>query len=232
MPKLKFDEDGERFFEAGVENVVLYPKTGTNGAYATGVAWNGVTEIANTAEGGEPTPIYADNITYLNLMSVERATGSITAYTYPDEWGVCDGSAEIADGVKIGQQPRKAFGLVYKTKVGNDEDGEDHAYKLHLVYGCLASPAERTYSTIGEETEPIEMSWDFTTTPVPVTGFKPTSHIEIDSRTADADKLEALINKLYGTDGEGSTAGTDPTLVDPDTVKSMMAPTSGGLGGE
>ena len=214
--KLSWDKSGERFYETGVKNGVLYVQNA--GAYPKGVAWNGLTAVTESPSGAEATPLYADDIKYLELTSEEEFGGTIEAYTYPDEFAECDGSAELAQGVKIGQQKRKAFGLVYKTTLGNDEDGNDHGYKLHLVYGCKAAPSEKAYATINDSPEAITFSWEFTTTPVAVTGHKPTAHIEIDSTKADPTCLAALEAKLFGTETD------DPKLPLPDEVKTLMTP--------
>lgn len=214
--KLSWDKSGERFYETGVKNGVLYVQNA--GAYPKGVAWNGLTAVTESPSGAEATPLYADDIKYLELTSEEEFGGTIEAYTYPDEFAECDGSAELATGVKISQQKRKAFGLVYKTTLGNDEDGNDHGYKLHLVYGCKAAPSEKAYATINDSPEAITFSWEFTTTPVAVTGHKPTAHIEIDSTKADHTCLAALEAKLFGTETD------EPQLPLPDEVKTLMTP--------
>ena len=214
--KLSWDNSGERLYETGVKNGVLYVQNA--GKYPKGVAWNGLTAVTESPSGAEATPLYADDIKYLELTSEEEFGGTIEAYTYPDEFAECDGSAELAQGVKIGQQKRKAFGLVYKTTLGNDEDGNDHGYKLHLVYGCKAAPSEKAYATINDSPEAITFSWEFTTTPVAVTGHKPTAHIEIDSTKADPTCLAALEAKLFGTETD------DPKLPLPDEVKTLMTP--------
>ena len=200
MSKLVWDQTGERLFETGVKQGVLYPQEG--GAYPKGVAWNGLTAVTESPSGAEATPLYADDIKYLNLLSNEEFGATIEAYTYPDEFGVCDGSAEIAPGVVIGQQKRKAFGLSYKTTLGNDVDSYDHGYKLHLVYGALATPTEKAYATINDSPEAITFSWEITTTPVAVKGFKPTAIVTIDSTKVAAEKLAALEEILYGTDDQ------------------------------
>lgn len=223
MPKLKFDEDGKRFYETGVSECILFVKD-ENG-YADGVAWNGITAITESPSGAEPTAIYADNMKYLNLLSAEEFAATVEAYTYPDEFAECDGSAVVATGVSIGQQARKTFALVYKTCVGNDEEYADHAYKLHIIYNCLAAPSEKGYATINDSPEAITFSWELSTTPVKLEGHKPSATIVIDSRTANETKLTALIDKLYGTDGQGSGTGTDPELPDLATVISMMSGT-------
>lgn len=210
MAKLVWDAVGEHLYETGVDQGVLYPWDSTQNAYGTGVAWNGLTTITESPSGADFTAIYADNIKYLNLQAAEEFGGTIEAYTYPDEWMECDGSAEIATGAVIGQQARKSFGLCYRTKIGNDVDSSEHGYKLHIVYGCLATPSERAYQTINDSPEAISFSWEFQTTPVPVVGSngqpingaKPTSIITIDSTKADSTKLAALEAILYGGDSE------------------------------
>ena len=218
MAKLVWDKTGERFYETGVKQGVLYPQV--SGAYPKGVAWNGLTAVTESPSGAEATPMYADDIKYLNLMSVEEFGATVEAYTYPDEFAICDGSAEIADGVTIGQQKRQPFGLCYRTNIGNDVDGNEYGYKLHIIYGCLAAPSEKAYATINDSPEPITMSWEITTTPVSVTGGKPTASITIDSTKADPEKLKALENILYGSD---SASDNGPRLPLPDEIKSLMA---------
>lgn len=223
MSELKWDESGKRLYETGVQKGVLYPM-GTNGQYSAGVAWNGLTAVTESPSGAEATPLYADDIKYLELTSAEEFGATVEAYTYPDEFAECDGSAEVATGVKIGQQPRKLFGLCYRTTLGNDVKGNDYGYKLHIVYGCKAAPSEKAYATINDSPEAITFSWEVTTTPVSVSGFKPTAHIEIDSTKADATKLAALEAILYGKDPT-SIAGTDgvePKLPLPDEVISTL----------
>lgn len=230
MSKLKWDQDGERLYETGVQNGVLYLKK-NDGTYDTGVAWNGLTAITETPSGGEANPLYADNIKYLNLRGVEEFGGTIECYTYPDEWMKCDGSALVsgAPGLAIGQQTRYGFGLCYRTEVGNDTMFEDYGYKLHLVYGASASPSEKNYQTINDNPEAITFSYEFETTPVPVTGYRPTSILTIDTSKmdlgengTDTEKLALLESKLYGTDGTGGNTGTDATLPDPDTVIGIL----------
>jgi hypothetical protein len=213
MSRLTWDQAGERFYETGVRNGVLYPKNGQNGAYGEGVAWNGLTAINESPSGAEATALYADDIKYLNLMSAEEFGFTIEAYTYPDEFAECDGSAALNTGVIISQQKRIPFGMCYRTAIGNDIDGSDAGYKLHIVYGCLASPSEKSYATINDSPEAITFSWEVATTPVTVdvegTNYKPTAHIIVDSTKADETKLGTLLNILYGTDaGSGSTATT------------------------
>lgn len=221
MAKLVWDATGEKLFEAGVDHAVLYP-VNQDGEYTPGVAWNGITQISETPEGAEPENQYADNIKYLSLMSAEELNGTIEAFMYPDEWSVCDGSAELTKGVMIGQQNRKAFGLSYRTKIGNDVDGQDHGYKLHLLYGAKASPSERTYETINDSPEPITFSWEYTTTPVNVTGHQPTALVTIDSTKVNATKLAALEAILYGSD---DTDSDDPRLPLPDEVMALLTGT-------
>lgn len=214
MSKLTWDASGERLYETGVKQGVLYVMD--NNVYGDGVAWNGLTAITESPSGAESTPLYADDIKYLDLRSTEEFGATIEAYTYPDEFAACDGSASLADGVSIGQQARKMFGLCYRTTVGNDTDGTDHGYKLHLIYGATASPSEKAYETINDSPEAITFSWEITTTPVSVTGFKPTASITIDSTKADPTCLAALEEKLYGG------TSTEPTLPLPDEVKTIM----------
>lgn len=214
MPKLTWDASGERLYETGVKQGVLYVMD--NNVYGNGVAWNGLTAITESPSGAESTPLYADDIKYLDLRSTEEFGATIEAYTYPDEFAACDGSASLANGVSIGQQARKMFGLCYRTTVGNDTDGTDHGYKLHLIYGATASPSEKAYETINDSPEAITFSWEITTTPVSVTGFKPTASITIDSTKAEPTCLAALEEKLYGG------ANTEPTLPLPDEVKTIM----------
>lgn len=216
MPKLVWDKTGERYYETGVKQGVLYP-IDNQGTYPKGVAWNGLTNVTESPSGAEATALYADDIKYLNLISTEEFGGTIEAYTYPDEFAECDGSASLATGVYIGQQPRKTFGLCYRTTVGNDVDNNNYGYKLHLVYGALASPSEKAYATINDSPEAITFSWEFSTTPVNVTGFKPTACITIDSTKVDAEKLAALEKILYGDDE------TEARLPLPDEVAQVMA---------
>ena len=216
MPKLTWDKTGERIFETGIKQGVLYPIQ-SDGKYTKGVAWNGLTAVTESPSGAEATPLYADDIKYLNLLSNEEFGATIEAYTYPDEFAECDGSAELVTGVMIGQQKRKVFGLCYRTTIGNDVDGNEHGYKLHLIYGCLAAPSEKAYSTINDSPEAITFSWEVTTTPVNVEGFKPTSQITIDSTKADPTKLAALEAVLYGG------AETEAKLPLPDEVATLMS---------
>lgn len=199
MAKIVWDETGKRFYETGVKQGVLYPQN-ENGTYPKGVAWNGLTAVTESPSGAEATPLYADDIKYLELTSTEEFGATVEAYTYPDEFAECDGSAELAPGVSIGQQPRKPFGMSYKTTLGNDVKGNDYGYKLHLIYGAKAAPSEKGYNTINDSPEALTLSWELTTTPVSVDGFKPTAHLEIDSTKVDAEKLAALETILYGDD--------------------------------
>ena len=224
MSKLVWDQTGERQYETGVKKGVLYVQS--NGTYPKGVAWNGLTAVTESPSGAEATALYADDIKYLNLYSAEEFGCTIEAYMSPAEFDECDGSAELATGVSIGQQKRKSFGFVYQTALGNDTDGSDHGYKLHLIYGCMASPSERSYATINDSPEAITLSWEVTSTPVNVTGFKPTSCITIDSTTADPTKLAKLEAILFGSD---EAEGTDAHLPLPDEIKSLMA--DGGASG-
>lgn len=210
MAKIVWDAVGEHLYETGVENCVLYPYK--NSSYQKGVAWNGITNVSESPEGAEANPLYADNIKYLNLYSVEEFKATIEAYTYPDEFAECDGSVEIATGVMVGQQKRIPFGLVYTTKLGNDTDGNDHGYKIHIIYGAMAAPTEKGYATINDSPEAITFSWEVTTTPVDVPGFKPTASITIDSTKAAPADLTKLKNILYGTDDSQGQTGTDPRL--------------------
>ena len=200
MSKLVWDQTGERLYETGVDRVVLYPAV--SGAYPKGVAWNGVTGITKSPSGAEASPLYADNIKYLNLMSAEELGVTIEAYSSPEEFDACDGSASLAAGVTIGQQTRSTFGLAYRTLIGNDVEGTNHGYKIHLIYGGLASPSERAYATVNDSPEAMTLSWEVSTTPVEVPGFKPTASVEIDSTKCDATQLEALEAILYGSESD------------------------------
>lgn len=227
MSKLVWDNTGDRLYETGVKNGVLYILT--NGVYNKGYAWNGLTAVTESPSGAEATALYADDIKYLSLLSTEEFGATIEAYTYPDEFAECDGSASLVDGVSIGQQKRKTFGMCYKTTIGNDVDGNEHGYKLHMIYGALAAPSEKAYATINDSPEAITFSWEVTTTPVNVTGFKPTASIVIDSTKADPTCLAALEEILYGKDGTGEggqTGAVDPRLPLPDEIKTLMTKTS------
>lgn len=217
MAKIEWDKTGERYYETGVKNGVLYVKTA--GAYGNGVAWNGLTAVTESPSGAEATPLYADDIKYLNLLSNEEFGATIEAYTYPEEFAACDGSAALAKGVMIGQQKRSTFGLCYRTALGNDEDGVDHGYKLHIIYNCLAAPSERAYTSINDSPEAITFSWEVTTTPEMVSGegLKPTSCVTIDSTKVDEGVMAKLEAKLYGTETE------EPTLPTPDEIVALLA---------
>ena len=215
MAELKWDNPGERYYETGVKNCVLYVQN-ESGAYPKGVAWNGITAITESPSGAESTPLYADDTKYLNLISNEEFGATIEAYTYPDEFAECDGTAELAEGIKLGQQPRKQFGLCYLTTLGNDLKKNDYGYKLHLVYGCTAAPSEKGYATINDSPEAITFSWEVTTTPVTVNGFKPTAHVEIDSTKVDPSELAKLEDKLFGS------ASEEATLPLPDEIKTLI----------
>lgn len=215
MSKLVWDQTSERLYETGVKYGVLYVQEGA--AYPKGVAWNGLTAVTESPSGAEATALYADDIKYLNLMSAEEFGATIEAYTYPDEFMICDGSASLADGVYIGQQSRKAFGMCYRTAIGNDVEGSDYGYKLHLLYGCMASPSEKAYATINDSPEAITFSWEVKTTPVNVTGHKPTACLTIDSTKVDADKLATLEKMLYGDEQ------TEAKLPLPDEVAAIFA---------
>jgi hypothetical protein len=216
---LKWDEIGERLYEVGVDHGVLYLPN-ASGVYDKGYAWNGLTTVTESPSGAEANPQYADNIKYLNLYSAEEFGGTIEAFTYPEEFAVCDGTAIPADGVALGQQPRKMFGLSYRTRVGNDLEGTEFGYKLHLLYGLTASPSEKAYATINDSPEAISFSWDVTSVPAPVTDFKPTSLIVIDSTVVDSADLTALETILYGA------AAVEPKLPTPDEVLALFPGTT------
>ena len=219
MSKLVWDQTGERYYETGVKMGVLYPQS-NSGTYPKGVVWNGLTAVTESPSGAEATPLYADDVKYLNLYSAEEFGATIEAYTYPDEFAECDGSAELTTGVTIGQQNRKAFGLCYRTTIGNDTDGNDHGYKLHIIYGAMASPSEKAYATINDSPEAITFSWEITTTPVSVSGFKPTASVTIDSTKVDEAKLKQLEAILYGDNGS-SSAG-EARLPLPDEIVTII----------
>lgn len=227
MAKLVWDAIGEHFYETGVDHAVLYPVS-TTGTYPMGYAWNGITSISESPSGADANKQWADNQNYLTLYSAEEFGATVEAFTYPDEFAECDGSATVVPGVTIGQQPRRGFGLSYRTKVGNDTVGQELAYKLHLIYGARAAPSERGYETVNDSPEAITFSWELTTTPVAVPGFKPTALIVVDSRefatTEKKPLLDALEEALYGTDGEGSTS--DPHLPSPSQVFQMLGYTA------
>ena len=216
MSKLVWDQTGERLYETGVKQGVLYTMD-TAGAYANGYVWNGLTAVTESPSGAEATPLYADDIKYLNMMSAEEFGGTIEAYTYPEAFAECDGSAALVAGVYIGQQPRKIFGLSYRTVIGNDVDSDSYGYKLHLIYGALASPSEKAFASINDSPEAITFSWEFSSTPVNVTGHKPTSCITIDSTKADKAKLAALEDILYGSES------AEARLPLPDEIAQLFA---------
>ena len=215
MSKIVWDEVGERLYETGVKNGVLYPQDST-GAYPKGVAWNGLTAVNENPSGADANDIYADDDLYLTLRGKEIFGATIEAYTYPDEFGVCDGSAELAQGITIGQQARKAFGLCYRTAIGNDVDGVDHGYKLHLIYGATASPSSKNYQTINDNPEAMTLSWEIKTTPIKVTGHKPTACLTIDSTKVAEGVMKKIEDKLYGTE-----AG-EATLPTPDEILALV----------
>lgn len=213
--RLTWDDAGKRLYETGVKQGVFYPQD-DNGAYPKGVAWNGLTAVTESPEGAEPTPLYADDIKYLNLLSTEEFKATVEAYTYPDEFAECDGSGSLVEGVTIGQQDRKTFGLSYRTSLGNDVKGNEYGYKLHIVYGCLAAPSEKAYATVNDSPEAITFSWEVSTTPVNVTGFKPTASLTLNSVKLGATKMKAIEDVLYGS----STA--EARLPLPDEIKSII----------
>lgn len=217
MAKITWDDTGKRLYETGTDHGVLY-LLGEGGTYDTGVAWNGLIAVNESPSGAEATALYADNIKYLSLMSAEEFGGTIEAYTYPDEFNQCDGNAEPQEGVIIGQQDRAIFGLSYRTLIGNDVDGQSHGYKIHLVYGAQASPSEKAYATVNDSPEAVTFSWEFTTTPVNVTGFKPTASLVVYSTKVDPTDLQTLETALYGNDSTGT-----PKLPLPDEVIAMFA---------
>ena len=216
MAKIVWDESGKRLYETGVKNGVLYLQD-ESGAYTNGVAWNGLTAVTESPSGAEATPLYADDIKYLELFSAEEFGATIEAYTYPEEFEACDGSASLGTGVTIGQQDRKTFGLCYRTVLGNDVKSNEYGYKLHLIYGAKAAPSEKGYQTINDSPEAITFSWEVTTTPVNVAGFKPTASVTIDSTKIDPEKLKKIEDMLYG---EGAT---DAKLPLPDELKTILA---------
>ena len=216
MAKLVWDNSGERLYETGVRNGVLYIQNAA-GQYPNGVAWNGLTAVTESPSGAEANDLYADDMKYLSLMSAETFGATVEAYTYPDAFAECDGSATLVEGVTVGQQSRKAFGLCYRTTLGNDIAGNDYGYKLHIIYGCKATPSEKAYSTINDSPEAITFSWEVTTTPVNVTGLKPTACVIIDSTKVDEGKMEALEAVLYGSES------TEARLPLPDEIKTILA---------
>lgn len=221
MSKLKWDESGKRLYETGVKQGVLYVMN--DGAYGTGVAWNGLTAVTESPSGAEATPLYADDIKYLELYSAEEFGATIEAYTYPDEFGACDGTVTLEKGIIIGQQTRSTFALCYRTTIGSDTKGNKHGYKLHIVYGCKASPSEKAYSTINDSPEAITFSWEVTSTPVEVTGQEPTSTIVLDSTKLKPATMTAVEAKLYGD------TSAEPTLLMPDELIALVKEKESGL---
>lgn len=224
MSRLTWDDTGKRLYETGIKMGVLYPQS-ENGTYPKGVAWNGLMSVSESPSGAEASALYANDAKYLELYSNEEFGFTIGAYTYPEEFAACDGSAELASesGVYVGQQPRKAFGLTYRTVVGNDVKGSDYGYKLHLVYGAKASPSEKGYSSINDSPEAVEFSWECTTTPINIEGFKPAAHIEIDSTKIVPKKLKKIEDALYGTNaGSDSGSGTEPKLLLPNEIVNIL----------
>lgn len=219
---IEWDKTGEHLYETGVDRGVLYVMD-NNGAYPEGVAWNGLTGVTESPSGAEANAIYADNIKYLNLFSAEEFGATVEAYTYPDEFALCDGSATLGTGIMIGQQPRKTFGLCYRTVVGNDVAGESYGYKLHIIYGAMASPSEKAYQTINDSPEAITFSWELNTTPVNVTGHKPTATLTIDSTKTTEGKMAAIEAVLYGTAASGSSEAVVARLPLPDEIATIMA---------
>ncbi|MCC2832119.1 hypothetical protein [[Clostridium] innocuum] len=214
MTRVVWNEVGKHFYETGVDRGMVYPQDA--GAYPKGVVWNGLTSVSEKPTGAEATPVYAGNIKYLNLLSKEEFAATVEALTYPDEFAECDGSAEMAPGVKLGQQPRKPFGMSYRTFIGNDTEKTNHGYYLHIIYGAYAAPSEKSYSTINETPDTTTFSWELTTTPVSVTGYEPTASVTIDSRTISAANLEKLEDVLYGTTDK------EPRLPLPDEIASLI----------
>lgn len=224
MSKLVWDKTGERFYETGVSQGVLYPQA-TGGTYPKGVAWNGLTAVTESPSGAEATALYADDIKYLNLLSTEEFGATVEAYTYPKEFEACDGSASLAEGVTIGQQKRQSFGMCYRTVLGNDTENNEHGYKLHIIYGAQAAPSEKAYATINDSPEAITFSWELTTTPVSVTGYKPTASLTIDSTKVELDQLAELEEILYGKDPTGPETqdGVEPRLPLPDEIAEIFS---------
>lgn len=219
MAKMKWLETGKHFYETGVKQGALYPQA-EGGTYDSGVPWDGLVSVTESPSGAEPNPLWADDTKYVTLTSAEEFAGTIEAYQSPKEFDACDGTVEIAPGVTISQQDRKPFGMAYKTTLGNDIKFNDYGYKLHLVYGALAAPSEKAYSSINDSPEAVTLSWEFSTTPVAVEGHKPTALLTIDSTTVDADKLKALEDILYGTENQ------EPRLPLPDEIKSLISGTT------
>lgn len=223
MSKIKWDEIGKRLYETGLDRGVLFPM-GANNQFSTGVPWNGLTAVNESPSGAEATPLFADNIKYLNLVSAEDFGATMEAYTYPPEFEPCDGSAEIAPGVTVGQQGRKIFGLSYRTLIGNDVDGQDHGYKIHLIYNALAAPSEKNRQTVNDSPEAVSFSWEVTTTPVDIPGFKPAAHLTIDSTKTDKAKLAALEAILYGSDADPASESRLPM---PEEIITLLGAVAG-----
>ena len=220
MSKLVWDKSGEHLYETGIDHGVLYPEV--DGGYPLGIAWNGLTTVTESPSGAEANAMYADNIKYLNILSAEEFGATIEAYTYPDEFCACDGSASPTKGMYVGQQSRQHFGISYRTILGNDTKSNDYGYKLHLIYNCLAAPSEKAYASVNDSPEAISFSWEVSTTPVQITGYKPTATIIIDSTKVDQTKLAALETILYGVDKTGEIAAVDPRLPLPDEVLATL----------
>lgn len=215
MARLIWDQVGERLFETGVKNGVLYVQN-NDGSYGNGVVWNGLTAVTESPSGAEETPLYADDVKYLTLRSAEQFGATVEAYTYPEEFEACDGSAQLVKGITIGQQARKAFGLCYRTSIGNDIQGQEFSYKLHLLYGCTVAPSEKSYSTINDSPEAITFSWELSTVPVPVDGFKPTASLVIDSSKLEPGQIELLENALFGDEQN------EAKLLLPNEIKALL----------
>lgn len=224
MAKLQWDEIGSRLFETGVDRGVLFPM-GANNTYQTGVAWNGLTAVNESPSGAEPNDLWADNIKYATLRSAEQFGATIEAYTYPDEFAECDGSKAMTTGVNVSGQTRKMFAFSYRTLIGSDTDGMEKGYKVHIVYGCTANPSEKSRSTVNEDPDAITFSWEITSTGIPMEGYKPIAHLEVDSTKVSSENLTAFENKLYGTDGQN---GTSPTLVMPSDIATLFPVSNGG----
>lgn len=217
MARIEWDADSKRLYETGIDRGVLYPRTEEDGKYGAGVPWNGLTAVTESPSGAEPTDLYADNIKYLSMRSAETFGATIEAYTYPEEFEACDGSASLAEGVSIGQQDRVPFAMSYRTLIGNDAKGQGYGYKIHIIYGCTASPSEKPYQSVNDSPEAITFSWEVNATPVNVTGFKPTACLVIDSTKVAAEKLKKIEDALYG-----DTSGDGPKLLMPDEIKQII----------
>lgn len=226
MSKLVWDATGQHLYETGCDHGVLYVQDST-GAYPTGVVWNGLISASENPSGAEANPMYADNIKYLNLFSLEEFGLTIECYTYPKEFAICNGEADLIEGLTLGQQPRKAFGVSYRTLIGNDVDGDSHGYKIHMVYGCQASPSEKAYNTVNDNPEAITFSYEINTTPVAVTGFKPIAHLVADSTVLSSAKMAKLEEILYGTDAGSGSEATTARLPLPDELKTLLQAVTG-----